>query len=134
MNVQIQIRYKHKLNVIIGSLSPSLSFCPGKKIYLYRAPICDGYHELYSWRKICHMEKFQIFVRNFNNLWSFIKIYAIFVPNLCGEKSVCTKFVWRKNDKYEVCTFTNMQIYAKTEKHMKVLFCSEGVTLSYCTI
>ena len=44
------------------------------------------------------MEKFQISVKNLNNLWSFIEIYAVFVLNLCGEKSV-----WRKNDKYEVC-------------------------------
>ena len=43
------------------------------------------------------MEKFQISVKNLNNLWSFIKIYAVFVLNLCEEK-----FVWRKNDKYEV--------------------------------
>ena len=31
------------------------------------------------------MEKFQIFVKNLNNLWSFIEIYAAFVLNLCGE-------------------------------------------------
>ena len=28
------------------------------------------------WRKICHVEKFQISVKNLNNLWSFIEIYA----------------------------------------------------------
>ena len=37
------------------------------------------------------MEKFQISVKNLNNLWSFIEIYAVFVLNLCGDKSV-----WRK--------------------------------------
>ena len=37
------------------------------------------------------MEKFQISVKNLNNFWSFIEIYAVFVLNLCGEKSV-----WRK--------------------------------------
>ena len=62
-----------------------------------RAHICHKYHKLYLWRKICHVEKFQISVKNLNNLWSFIEIYAVFVLNLCGEKSV-----WRKNDKYEV--------------------------------
>ena len=31
------------------------------------------------------MEKFQISVKNLNNLWSFIEIYAVFVLNLCGE-------------------------------------------------
>ena len=37
------------------------------------------------------MEKFQIFVKSLNNLWSFIEIYAVLVlnlrgENLCGEK------------------------------------------------
>ena len=32
------------------------------------------------------MEKFQISAKNLNNLWSLIKIYAVFVLNLCGEK------------------------------------------------
>ena len=63
-----------------------------------RAHIFHRYHRFYPWRKICHVEKFQISVKNLNNLWSFIEIYAILVLNLCGEKSV-----WRKNDKYEVC-------------------------------
>ena len=31
------------------------------------------------------MEKFQISVKNLNNLWIFIEIYAVFVLNLCGE-------------------------------------------------
>ena len=35
---------------------------------------------------------------NLNNLWSFIEIYAVFVLNLCGEKTV-----WKKDDEYEVC-------------------------------
>ena len=65
----------------------------------FRPHICHRYHRLYPWRKICHVEKFQISVKNLNNLWSFIEIYAVFVLNLCGEKSV-----WRKNDKYEVCS------------------------------
>ena len=69
-----------------------------------RPHICQKYHKLYLWRKICHVEKFQISVNNLNNLWSFIKIYAVFVLNLCGEKSVWKKSLWRKNDKYEVCS------------------------------
>ena len=44
------------------------------------------------------------FCKEFNNLWSFIEIYAVFVLNLCGEKSAWRKSVWRKNDKYEVCS------------------------------
>ena len=60
------------------------------------------YHQIYLWRKNCHVEKFQLSIQNLNNLWSFIEVYATFVPNLCGEKSVRRKSVWRKNDKYEV--------------------------------
>ena len=45
------------------------------------------------------MEKFQLSIQNLNNLWSFIEVYAVFVPNLCGEKSVRRKYVWRKNDR-----------------------------------
>ena len=71
---------------------------------LCKAHICHGYHGLYPWRKICHLEKFQISVKNLYNLRSFIDIYAVFVQNLCGEKFVWRKSVWRKNDKYEVWT------------------------------
>ena len=48
--------------------------------------------------------------RNFSflyRIWTiygfFIEVYAVFVLNLCGEKSVRRKSVWRKKDKYEVC-------------------------------
>ena len=50
-----------------------------------RAHICHKYHELYSWRKYCHVEKFGLSIKNLNNLWSFIEVYAVFVQNLCGE-------------------------------------------------
>ena len=50
-----------------------------------RPHICHRYHTLYPWRKIYLVGKFQISVKNLNNLWSFIEIYAIFVTNLCGE-------------------------------------------------
>ena len=43
--------------------------------------ICHRYHRLYPWRKICHVEKFQISVKNLNNLWSFTEIYAVFILN-----------------------------------------------------
>ena len=51
--------------------------------------------------KVCeceyeYMEKFQLSLQNLNNLWSFIEVYAVLVPNLCGEKSVRRKSVWRK--------------------------------------
>ena len=51
-----------------------------------RTHICHRYHRLYPWRKICLVEKFHISAKNLNNLLSFIKIYAVFVLNLCGEK------------------------------------------------
>ena len=37
------------------------------------------------------VEKFQMSVKNLNNLWSFIEIYAVFVLNLCEEKSCVEK-------------------------------------------
>ena len=40
---------------------------------------------IYMWRKFCHVEKFQISVKNLNNLWRFIEIYAV-VLDLCGKK------------------------------------------------
>ena len=52
----------------------------------FRPYICHGFHGLYLWRKFCIVEKFQISVKNLNNLWRFIK-------NLC---CFCSKFVWRK--------------------------------------
>ena len=48
--------------------------------------------------QICHVGKFQLSILNLNNLWSFIEFLAVFVPNLCGEKSVRRKSAWRKND------------------------------------
>ena len=48
------------------------------------------------------MEKFGLSIKHLNNLWCFIKVYAVVVPNICGEKSARRKSLWRKNDKYEV--------------------------------
>ena len=70
-----------------------------------RPHICHIYHRLYLWRKFCHVEKFQISVKNLNNLWRFIKIYAVFVINLRGEKSL-----WRKK----------WQIWGLDETHIGV--------------
>ena len=55
--------------------------------------------------KNCDVEKFQLSIQNVNNFWSFIEVYAVFVPNLCGDKSVRRKSVWSKNEKYEVWPF-----------------------------
>ena len=48
---------------------------------------------------VTNITKFQLSILNLNNLWSFIEVEAVFVPNLCGEKSVRRESVWRKNDK-----------------------------------
>ena len=64
----------------------SLAESAEKGLMLFHKPhICHEYHGLYLWRKFCHVEKFQISVKNLNNLWRFIEIYAVFVLTLCGE-------------------------------------------------
>ena len=62
------------------------------------------------------MEKFGLSIKNLNNLWSFIKVYAVFVPNLCREKSAQKKSMWRKNDKYGVCFLTELLCVVTTEE------------------
>ena len=37
----------------------SFAFCRQSIFTRPRPHICDKYHKLYSWRKICHVEKFQ---------------------------------------------------------------------------
>ena len=86
------------------------------KIRKNRPHICHRYHRLYPWRKICHVEKCQIYVKNLNNLWSFIEIYAVFVLNLCGEKSVWKKSVWRKNGR----TCKKHWLVLQTLKHARL--------------
>ena len=65
--------------------------------HLHRPHVYHRYHRLHPWRKICHVEKFQISVKNFDNLWSFIEIYAVFVLNLCGE-NLCRKMTNMRSD------------------------------------
>ena len=91
--------------VITSTLWPFLIYHCFENIadVVARPPFCHRYHRLYPWRKICHVEKFQISVKNLNNLWSFIEIHAFFVLNLCGEKmtnmrSGCTDHQTRRID------------------------------------
>ena len=65
--------------------------------------------------RIKFVEKFQISGKNLNNLWSLIEIYAVFVLNLCGKKSVL-----RKNYKYEVCEDRVADLYSEV---IKLNFC-----------
>ena len=58
---------------------------PKKRLFEHQIEEKMQYLKLYLWKKICHVKKFQISVKNFNILWSFIKIHAVFVLNLCGE-------------------------------------------------
>ena len=66
--------------------------------------------QIISVEKNMSLEEFQISVKNLNNLWRFIEINAVFVLNLCGEKSVRRKS-GEKKDKYEVCKLTMFKIY-----------------------
>ena len=77
--------------------------------HLIRPYICHEYHELYSWKRSCHVEKFQLSMydncREIENvstdgdiLGNFATIYAL----SCGEKLSPKVHLWRKNDRYEV--------------------------------
>ena len=85
--------YKKPLNEYEDYLSVS----SGLPI-IHRAHICQKYHKLYLWRKICHSEKFQISVKNLNNLWTFIEIYTVFVLNSCGENLCWEKMTNMRSD------------------------------------
>ena len=75
-----------------------------------RAHVCHEYHELYSWRKNCHVEKFweilEKFWRNFGKFGEILRNLGKFCHNF-------RTFMWRKiepistfvekNDKYKVC-------------------------------
>ena len=97
--INISNRMNH--NLCIKNRVP----CPNYQIISYLRPELIFVTNITNYirgEKNCHVEKFQLSIQNLNNLWSFIKVYAVLVPNLCGEKSVRRKSVWRKNDKYEV--------------------------------
>ena len=79
----------------IYSLQPFLTY---NYIIMCRPHICHNYHKLYLWRKICHVEKFQISVKNLNIFWSFIKICAVCVLNLCGENLCGEKMTNMRSD------------------------------------
>ena len=66
------------------------------------------------------MEKFQISVKNWNNLWRFIEIYAIFVLNLCGENLCGEKMTnMRSGDFVKLCTTRHIWLVASYHKHRK---------------
>ena len=84
-----------------------------------RAHICHECHELYSCRKICHVEKFQLSMYDncgenensttcgeilgyFEKFWEILENFATIYTLSCGEKLSPKVHLWRKNDKYEV--------------------------------
>ena len=74
-----------------------------KRKHPNRDDICHEYHKLYLWRKNLPRGEISAFYNEFEQFMEFYRILGHFVPNICGEKSVRRKYVWRKNDKYEVC-------------------------------
>ena len=47
------------------------------------------------------VEKFQISVKNLNNLWSFIEIYADLVLNLYEKKNLCGEKMTNMRSEFE---------------------------------
>ena len=73
---------------------------------------------LSNWRrKICHVEKLQISVKDLNNLSSFIEIYAVFVLNLCGEKMTNMRPATQE-PRTKCSIFLNIIAYTYTAKNM----------------
>ena len=94
-----------------------------------RPHICHRYHRLYPWRKICHVEKFQISVKNLNNVWHFIKIYAVFVLNLCGENICGEKMTNRRSGFPPVTVSSTFYVFSNYggHNHLCHLFAVYGV-------
>ena len=93
--------------------------------HLIRPDICHEYHEIYSWKRSCHVEKFQLSmyyncgeIENFStcgeisgqligfycNLCRFVAksvIHAVLLQNLFCQ-NLCAFIFLEKNDKYEV--------------------------------
>ena len=75
--------------------NPEFDTKPGTSSGLVlRAHICHEYHELYWWRKNCHVEKFW---RNFGKFWENLGDFATIYALSCGEKfSTKSTFVEKK--------------------------------------
>ena len=67
----------------------------GSVVSICRAHICHEYHELYTWRKNCHVEKFGLFIKNLYKLSKFMSfLFQIYVEkNLRGE--ICVEKKWQ---------------------------------------
>ena len=61
-----------------------------------RAHICHEYHELYSWRKNCHVEKYREILGNFEKFWDISGNFATIYELSCGETLIPKVHLWRK--------------------------------------
>ena len=50
-----------------------------------RPDICHEYHELYSWRKNCHVEKFQLSMYDKLKISPHIEKFQMSPHDKCGE-------------------------------------------------
>ena len=73
------------------------------------------------------MEKFQISVKNLSNLWSFKKIYAVFVLNLCGENLCGEKMTNMRTDSTRaIDKLTMFCLSARIVNIVPVVRCGQG--------
>ena len=103
-------------------------------IFVFHRPrICHRYHRSYLWRKFCPVEKFQISVKNLNNVWHFIKIYAVFVLNLCGENICGEKMTNRRSGFPPVTVSSTFYVFSNYggHNHLCHLFAVYGVWTYY---
>ena len=74
------------------------------------------------------MEEFQISVKNLNNLWRLIEIYAVFVLNLCGEKITNMRSVIKGCGMYYF--FWTRAAYSYGQQQNKVLLSHPSVEIT----
>ena len=96
-----------------------------------RAHICREYHELYSWGKNCHVEKFQLsmydncgeienfficseILESFEKFWEILGNFATIKALSCGEKLSPKVNLWKK--------MTNMRSALAEQQCLSLIF------------